>query len=257
LVVAATTLLAVQLFAVGPAEARSRDKRRDDGGRRVERPARVQVRSSRFSDNRWQHDRRQSRSYVDSRRGYDYRNRTTGGFEHDIRRGPASPRYREFNRDDRWRRHERHDGYVGAPGPVIRHRSIVRYDDDFDRHRDRQRYVRPYPVYVHPRPVIVAPRPVVYVPTPVVVYPHPTTIVTGPQFILRGRAPIGSHVFVEVVAVFGGAVYPVTYDTYVDPYGGFSLPIRSAHYGAQHRIKVWSVMSGVHSAPAGLVVYWR
>jgi hypothetical protein len=49
----------------------------------------------------------------------------------------------------------------------------------------------------------------------------------------------------------------VTYDTYVDPYGGFSLPIHSRYHGAQHRIKVWSVMNGVHSTPAGVVVYWR
>jgi hypothetical protein len=144
-----------------------------------------------------------------------------------------------------------------------------RYNSDHDRINYRERrYVRPHrsydhvyayprPVYVHPGPVYVRPRPVVYAPAPVVLYPHPG-YVSGPRFILRGRAPIGSRAMIEVTAVFGGrAQRPAYYDSYVDDYGGFAVPVHTAYPGAQYRVKVWSDMDGRYSTPTGVVVYRR
>lgn len=232
LVGAVTMLLVVPLLAAGTAEARSRDRRGDD--RRFERRGRVEFRSR---DDRIDRSSRSyyTRRYDDGRGDDEVRDRRRGDFD----------RHWDDDRD----RHR-----------VVRHHDVV----IVDRHRHRRHvtrypvYVTPRPVYVHPRPVYVHPRPVVYVPSPVVVYPYPATIVTGPQLIVTGRAPIGSRIMVEVTAIFGGrpVVYP-TYDSYADYHGGFRVPVHTAYPGAEHRIKVWSVVDGAYSVPAGVVVYQR
>lgn len=246
LVGAVTALLIVQLVAVGSADARSRDRRRGDNDR-YERRGRVELRGSsrsfhmrEFRGYNSDHDR--TRVRVDHRSSF--------GFEH-RRRG-------DFDRDDYRQRFVRSDDHVGVRRHVVTHHVVRHHDVDVVHHRrDRRRFVSHYPVHAAPYPVYVAPRPVVYVPAPVFVHPHPA-YVTGPQLILRGRAPIGSRIMVEVTAVFGQSVlYPVTYDSYADHHGGFAVPIHAAHPGHQHRIKVWSVMNGVYSEPAGLMIYRR
>jgi hypothetical protein len=244
LIGAVTALLVLQLLAAGTAEARSRDQRRGDD-RRFDRRGRVEFRGRDVQIDR------SSRSYYmrrnnDGRADFGYGNRRHGDFDRDTR---GFVRSHDVVVVDRYRDRQRYVNtypVYGAPRPIYVERPVY-----------VQRPV--YPVYVEPRPVYVVPRPVVYVPTPVVVYPHPATIVTGPQFILTGRAPIGSRIMVEVTAIFGGqsVYYPATYDSYVDYHGGFQVPIHTGYPGAQHRIKVWSVMNGVYSAPAGLVVYRR
>ncbi len=254
-------LVAAVALAAGPVAAHHGDRRRGDAGWRVgdagwrvgDARGRVEIRGRVIGVDPFAHafhvrahddfDADVVQVYVDDRTDFEFKQRRRG----------------DFDVDARGLRFLRVGDAVEVEGRVIGRRAVLaREVEVFRRHRDDGGFVTPYPGAGAPYPVIVAPPRVVVIPAPVVVYPRPTTIVTGPQFILIGRAPIGSRVVVQVVAVFGSSVVRnVTYDAYADATGGFSVPIHTASPGAQHRITTWSVVDGAHSAPAVLVVYRR